>query len=745
MGLLDRVFRPSKHDAAIVEKAASDAANQVLATLMGSRRKPPARGVTELLGSYNTVPKLRRVVARIAHSVASVQWYAGYETAAKSRSAIYGNAQRAQSMEARHKAVTLAKEQGRFREVPEHPLMQLLMKPNTWMSGFDLTYLTTAYLDLVGEAFWLKDYQGAGKPTMLWPMPPTWIREIPTAGDPAFHMQIPGTSRISVDPGRVVWFRELDIEQPYGRGSGIGITLGDELDSDEYAAQLIKTVFYNDATPRGIVTLKGAKEDQAKDFKQKWEEAHRGHRRHGRTQFSGSEVSYHRIDQSFEELELLELRKAMAAEVRETYAVPPEILGVLENSNRSTINAAETFMAKFVVIPRLERYCRALDMQLVPEFDDRLVLYHDDPTPADVAAQREHVKAHPWIATLDEHRTKFGGMEPAQSNGNVRFGLINVVPQNAPGVAPPSDTPPADDGDGDDDGEVSGKPEGARLSLQARPSSTRTKDADTDMANQVVAALVPERLTMEMDPIWGTELEAVGNRTLQDIGVGMSMDMLNPFIAEHLDSLFYTRIPDLVDKTTEQALYNTIVEGVRGGEGMEKLSKRVFKVFAEGQLAVDTVRAERIARTEVMRSANFGIYHAHTVSGVIEKRMWITAFVNSRKEHENLHGQVVGITEPFLYGGMSAYYPGGWGVGYMDINCGCVTVPVIDSPGWLRSYKGAWSPDATEADLEQVWKTFLNEQEPWVQLARRAIARGLWAQHDDVQAALRKAALAAGI
>ena len=49
-----------------------------------------------------------------------------------------------------------------------------------------------------------------------------------------------------------------------------------------------------------------------------------------------------------------ELRSFERDAIIQTFNVPPELVGVIENSNRATIEAALTIMAIQVIVPRLE-------------------------------------------------------------------------------------------------------------------------------------------------------------------------------------------------------------------------------------------------------------------------------------------------------------------------------------------------------------------------------------------------------
>lgn len=77
------------------------------------------------------------------------------------------------------------------------------------------------------------------------------------------------------------------------------------------------------------------------------------------------------------ELDMVESRKFLRDECLQHFQIPPEIVGIIENSNRSTIDASFYLMQKNVIKPNLEWFERILNRQLLREFDIDLVCKHD--------------------------------------------------------------------------------------------------------------------------------------------------------------------------------------------------------------------------------------------------------------------------------------------------------------------------------------------------------------------------------
>jgi HK97 family phage portal protein len=63
-----------------------------------------------------------------------------------------------------------------------HPLCRLLEHPNPWLTPWELWYLTTVYLELTGNAFWIvAPLADSDAPAELWVVPTPWVTVLPDA------------------------------------------------------------------------------------------------------------------------------------------------------------------------------------------------------------------------------------------------------------------------------------------------------------------------------------------------------------------------------------------------------------------------------------------------------------------------------------------------------------------------------------------------------------------------------------
>lgn len=662
-------------------------------------KSPVARNTTGLLEAYKQVPQFRSVVSKIADHTASVHWRV-YTVRGKGGKARYVRTGQIFDKELRDAELARHKQEGELEEVHDHPLAALFDAANVQHSGFDARRLTQIYLDVVGEAFWQLQRGAFKSPIGYWPIPPHWVRVMPTPKRPEYELRIDGRA-FFVPADDMIWFRDPDPVEPYGRGSGVGEALGDEIDTSDYAAKYVKAFFYNRTKPDMLIGVENSSEAQVKLLGEAFRQKNLGYSRAHRTFWHSGKLKVHELNAKFGELEIMQLQGAVRDTFVHTFGIPPEVLGILTNSNRSTIKESLRLFAQETIVPRCERMRMRLQQRLVKEYDERLLLDYDSPVPEDDEFELQAMTAAPWAATRGEWR-KMQGLEYRGEIDDVHLVPVALLTRAPDEISSMS------------------------LSLQARapqkalPPASQ-KDAAQDLVDNALEALRPERMRDEMYAIHRQNVQAWGDEVLEELGVGVGFDILNPLTQQFFADWENNKIK-LINQTTRESLNRTLIEGVRAGEGVRELTKRVTAVFdlAKGY------RAERIARTEVLSASNHATYEAHVQSGVVAKRQWVaTPDGRTRDEHIALDLDMVGIDEPFTVGGYSAMYPGEFGAPEMDINCRCTTVAVIEEP-------------KSASQIREVWKAYDRRLVPWENALREASKRAFTTQSREVEVAVRR-------
>jgi len=720
-------------DEAEVLKAMQVAPSQTGLQLLGSIKagQSPRRGTAELMLAYSRLPHLRSVVGRIAQAVGQVQWKIYRVPSMKTRMQLRS------AMHAVRKSVFSTDQ---AVELERHEFLDLMQRFNPEMGGVAGRKLMQIHSDLKGDSFSIIERKGidVGHPVELWPIAPQCVT-LSSKVDGPFEVQY-RSGRILVPRERMLYIRELDPFDPFGRGSGIGESLADELDSDEFASKHLKSWFLNRGIPSMLIGIEGIEDDEVKVARQDWEDRNRGPLRNNRVHFHNGKMNAVRLDDKFSDMQIVDLRKFAMQVVRETYNVPPELVGHLDNSNRATIEEALAIMAILIVQPRLEVMRTEMQAQLIPLYadGDQLVIDYEDPIPADRRSVLEASKAAEWALSMNEWRglQGFGPLEGGDDLHMVNGAMINVSSKDTADVVTLNELTLGIQrlgGIGDIDGlnalrtalatrlGTSLSPVDALIAPTNAPQpgeAASGKDADevavlkvfsrksltTAGVEEVVQEINREILSKQMTPVETTTVNFFGEDMTEELSKSWSRasePVLN-FLAQ-----FSSERIKMINNTTREEIRKTLISSVGASESIPTIARKI-REQVDGMTAG---RAKTIARTEVNRAANFAREHAMVNESWPNKR-WVTQMDGrERKAHREMNGQVVPVGRAFTApSGAKARYPGAFPSASLNINCRCTIVAA-------REQKSI--------DDVTVWRSFDRQLARHEKMMEDAFVRGL--------------------
>lgn len=277
-------------------------------------------------------------------------------------------------------------EDGTETEITSHRFLDFMEQPNPLyeMTSSAIWRLHEIYLMLVGESFFLIERDERNRPVELWNVPPHWVKMTPYLGSPTYTIVSPGGLTMQVPVDDMFVMKQLNPLDPFLRGLGIAESIADEVEIDEYAAKFQKRFFYNDATPPVVFLMPDATDYQRDAFLARWNQKHRGvENSHRAAAFSGRVDVKELGSSNGKNLSFVESRIAIRDAVLEHFGVPREIMGITENSNRATADAAQYIYAKNVLAPRIKMREEAINKQLLPLFGDGLIWRFDPVIPYD--------------------------------------------------------------------------------------------------------------------------------------------------------------------------------------------------------------------------------------------------------------------------------------------------------------------------------------------------------------------------
>jgi HK97 family phage portal protein len=334
------------------------------------------------------------------------------------------------------------KSDGTYEEVTEHKLLDVIEKPNAFLTGKQLRKLHFTYMNMVGEAYELMyDPDQAKVPRALHVLPAhttdfelkqTWDNSVVKSGDKTFTL-FEVLRDINPDP-----------ENPY-RGRGVVAAAAATLDTDSQAKEYNRRFFANSARPSVTVETAGEMSDKAYErFKQSFNDSFTGtENAHKPIIVEGATVKPFMLTQK--EMDFLASQQFTRKEILAFFFVSGAMLGDTDNANRSNMDASEYNLAKYAVKPRVEQYLELLNTRLVDLVDTSLEFYTDPIVPEDIEAKLKEAEAsvHTW-ATIDEVREKYGLDALPGGKGAVMYVPANLVPIDLAGSVPV--TPAAADG-----------------------------------------------------------------------------------------------------------------------------------------------------------------------------------------------------------------------------------------------------------------------------------------------------------
>lgn len=342
----------------------------------------PRRGSRQVEVAYRTNAWLRAVVDTVANGTATPRWRAykpvgGGRADPRLKSALHSE---------RRKALNELTKQRELVEV-EHEIIRLLEHPSPEFTGRSLRKLSQIHLDLPGETFWWLQRDATGRVLGYRVLPPHAVTMTPTEGNPYFLVTY-NLFTGAIPASEVLWFKELDPENPHGRGVGMGLSLADQLDAGNAIGRTLKATFERGGLPLMAVGVDKALADgdqlddeEVEEMQKKYEAAFTGANNAGKVWFLPGKLSIAEVKASFRELQLQELDKGLRDYVRQVFNVSPELLGDLTSSNRSTSEEAKYTLAEYALLPRLEFWRTELMHKLVPLVDKDVILEYDDPRP----------------------------------------------------------------------------------------------------------------------------------------------------------------------------------------------------------------------------------------------------------------------------------------------------------------------------------------------------------------------------
>ena len=516
-------------------------------------------------------------------------------------------------------------------KIDRHPALDLWNSPNPFYTNDHFIEAGQQHQELVGETYWCVLRNLGGRPTELWPVRPDRIRPIPSADQfiAGYEYRL-GSVVIPLDVDSVIPMLKPSPMDPY-RGMGVVQSILSDLDAEKLAARWTRNFFFNDATPGGIIELQeDLGDEQWERFIRRWDEQHRGVSNSHRVAILEKAIWKDRKftlrDMQFEQMRHLSRDIILGA-----FGVTGWVVGMMENANRASAEAAMFHMAQLVTIPRLRKIKAALNTRLLPMYGATdLEFDFIDPTPENRELNLEEADRgyKAGILTRNESRARIG--EGNVPDGDDFIQQPESVP--APILESPSSTiyirgandPEQIRPDAVDDEEI-----------PMRSSWQRRFEIELSLLEKYLADHYPDTKAVnpmmdDFDWDWYARYGAEVERELEAafiqaakaftpaVSPGVMQVLASEYALREGASLLRVDGPMNLAKVTRDRVNVIVSESIQSGESLGSLSKSLRNDFAFSRQ-----RADLIARTETTRALGDGHRSLAKNQGNTEKR-WMT-------------------------------------------------------------------------------------------------------------------------
>ncbi|MCG3176915.1 MAG: hypothetical protein MOGMAGMI_01879 [Candidatus Omnitrophica bacterium] len=615
-------------------------------------------------------------------------------------------------------------------EVTNGPVTALFQKVNPYWTVSRLLNMTEQSLGVWGQCFWVLDGWQGGKPTEIW-----WVRADrmkvhphPTKYISHYTYDPNGGRPQRFEPHEVVWFRYPNPNDEY---SGLSPLAAARIAADTASAAMQSNfnIFRNGMGAAGFISPGSEKvftKQQAEELQTNMDKRFRGVDKAHRMGVLTVDAKFQQVSMTPKDAEFLGALNWSLEDIARAYRVPIDKIG--GKRTYQNVEESELVFWNDCLLPEARMIAQEITEQLLPLFGSNLIAEFDT---SDIAVLQED-EQRAWeiaqgkiaagVMTVNEWR-EAEGLDP-QPWGDVWWAQSTLIPidsneKPAPVMPPMLGAGDADQDDADDaaidDAErmvralasgltratyAYGSPEHEAkwryIIEQEQPWEGRIGRACADLMQRQKASILSDvtraskreanpdepfdkakwiktfRVTMR--PIIAGVVEEAGTLAANELGFRTAFDVLDPNVVRAIERQTQ-RFAEEVNDTTWQMLKDALREGIIAGEGQNQLAERVEAIMA------DRIRSskETIARTEAHLASTQGTHQSWAQSGVVEQVEWLAALDDrTRMTHVEAHGQRVKLGDDFQVGSCSGPGPGMTGCAGEDVNCRCVTIPILD-------------------------------------------------------------------
>lgn len=579
--------------------------------------------------------------------------------------------------------------QGNVREIEQHPLLDLIQRPNPLQSKQEYTEAVVAFLLLSGNAYEEENGPNVGPPQELWPLRPDRVRVLPDTENliGGYRYEVNGR-RIDFATDRVMHTKLFAALDDFYGLSPIAVAARG-IDGDNAANAWNASMFQNGGRPSGaLYTEQSLSESQYTRLQKQVKDKYTGVKNAGRPLLLEGGLKWQEMSLSPKDMDFIQSKKLSRLEICAAFGVPPELVGDHEHATYSNYQEARQAFYEDTVLPILDKLRDKRNAHLVPKFGANLYLDYDRDGIEALQESREKV----WDRVLRAHAQGL----LTDNEGRDALGYANVIGGNVRRI------PMSVYLQGEDAQEISLSDDDSKQALLLKSFNLRTEEQkevywkaiDRRRGNYQGSFFraIKKRFTEEQRAVleafesggsvyaeaahlaqleeWRKLLKQLGAKVMEDFGTSTYEGFKSAFVLREQKNEFNVYAEEVqrfieenvgikisaISETTLKALKEAMTEGENLGESVAEIAVRMQTVY-EG---FGGQRAFLIARTEIISYSNAGSRYAAKQTGLDLEKEWIsTRDDRTRASHEDMDGERRDMDEPYSNGLMFPGDPNG--------------------------------------------------------------------------------------
>ncbi len=594
-------------------------------------------------------------------------------------------------------------------EISDHELLKLWERPNPEMTKSDILEHISSSLDLDGNAYLYKAKAKNGTKTLeLWPLRADWVKVMPSTDKTKLidkFIYFNGAENTDLEVSEVIHIKNYNPKyfdkKSTLKGVGTVEAALDIIKEDETIREWNRKFFENGAITSGVLEYDGTlEEDQKKRIESGWRKNFEGTDNSSKTPILAGGLHYKPNQFSQRELAFIDQRKLDRDDTFLMFGIHKGVV-MSEDVNLANAKTALWSFTRFTIRPRLKKIEAVLNKDLTSEYGSEFYLEFDNPVPEDRAEiVNEYAQGfNKWLTTNDIRREE--GLEELDGGDEIRVNqpIMPVIDPNTDKNHKKCDCGKHKSSEKDesnqDERTIRGeKAWGEMIKIQT-PYEDKYKSAFKkyffSLREKVIKnlseksiktkAVIDEAVEVStvfdlLTPLQRELLEKSGKQALKELGLENDF-VITPSIAKVLDK-YDLKLSRSIGKTTQSDLEEIIANAGDEGLGVNELTGKINEYFD----FADEVRAERIARSETIRTSNQAMQDAWIQSEIVESKEWYTAGDERTCEMcAEMDGKIVGLDENYFDKGAEFM---GLSLDFRDIgepplhcSCRCTLLPVI--------------------------------------------------------------------